>query len=581
MYSLNTRDYYAAIRLYHKEMAAWGSVIDLLKVVALKISKRTYPFKVDMEDEDIDNLLVHRIGEVQKFCEDHFNEIEQCKLDFTEVRVLNGTVRDQENQAASYLLRYLYWLYLQPETHITLKNVLAKVMDGRTTIPNDTNHFRNLESVDWFKKYFNKFQQVENYNEKVIGDILSGKPSAAQYASINPLIKKLTATYQDVANKKIEKQRRIKTLWTTLYDRMVHTHNLRKPIKQTTINGKRRYLELIFTLLDKNCIDDITAEDCKRLSTDIRRVPKGWDLKSGKRLNSHLLVAGAEGTLSLKTIKSHLIAFKELLTFAVEEEIIPSNFEKNIITPIINKEPAHAGFTNTELRTIFNPHTYPNRYSCREFSRFWIPLISLFTGARLNEICQLRVQDIVKVKTISCFKFCADHPLQSLKNRHSKRFVPIHQTLIDLGFLDFVNAVKKAGVDWLFYNLPYTKKNQFAGAFSQWFGRYLTSIKIPDERKVFHSFRYTLEGQAIKAHLPTEVQNAICGWANKGIGQSLYGKNIDIRFLKREINKIKYSSLTSILNQFKLDASKKDCSVIPATIRSIANNTQKLSQRNK
>ena len=63
--------------------------IDFLKGVALKISKRTYPFGITMDDADIDALLVHRLEEVQKFCENHFSDIEMYKANFSDVSIFD------------------------------------------------------------------------------------------------------------------------------------------------------------------------------------------------------------------------------------------------------------------------------------------------------------------------------------------------------------------------------------------------------------------------------------------------------------------------------------------------------------
>ena len=559
IYSLGTRDYYTAIKQYPKESLAMDKFIDFLKVVALKISKRTHPFGITMDDADIDALLIHRLEEVQKFCEDNFNDIEKGKADFRDVSVF--TSGDITFCAGKYLNSYLLWLYQQPDTHITLKNVLEKIMRGLTNIPTSPSTYRNLETADWFKSYVNKFQQVESYNEKLINDIHNTDDTAVKYANINPLIRKLTTTCQDIANKRIEKQRKIKTLWTTLFDRMITVHNLRKKIKQSSVDSKRTHLKTIFALLEKDCIDDITAEDCKRISIDIHRVPKRWQfLYPNKRLNSILLPIDNEKCISLKTIKAHLISFQELLKFAVDEGIIPNDFKKNITTPLLNKDPARIGFSDKDLKKIFNPETYPNRYSRYEFVKFWVPLIALFSGARINEICQLRVEDIIKVKGIWCFNICDTHPKQSLKNKHSKRIVPIHPALIFLGFIDFVKKLKTNKKEWIFYTIEYTKKNQFSGAVGHWFARYLDKLGITANKIVFHSFRYCFEEHAIAKKISTEVQNALGGWANKGIGQSIYGKNINISLLNRELKKIDYPCLKQILHKLAYDPSQKDFS---------------------
>ena len=39
-----------------------------------------------------------------------------------------------------------------------------------------------------------------------------------------------------------------------------------------------------------------------------------------------------------------------------------------------------------------------------------------------------------------------------------------------------------------------------------WFARYLDKIGIPEESKVFHSFRHTFETKAVEVRIPAEYQ---------------------------------------------------------------------------
>ena len=62
-------------------------------------------------------------------------------------------------------------------------------------------------------------------------------------------------------------------------------------------------------------------------------------------------------------------------------------------------------------------------------ARFWVPLIALFSGMRMNEICQLDVSDIRCVDGVDCFVITsrsngggAD---KKVKTSTSERFVPI------------------------------------------------------------------------------------------------------------------------------------------------------------
>lgn len=568
IYSLHTRDYFVAIKMYPKESLAMDTIIDLLRIVALKISKRSYPFGITLDDTDIDSILVHRMEEIQKYCEEHFTEIEKGKFYFDDISLFKNMrsekfyyQRPNTFYAGQYLTDYLLWLKEQPDTHITLKNVIDTIDKGLTNIPTHSHNYNCLEHEDWFQKYVNKLEQVEEYNRKMVEDIQKSDTSADKYAKRNPLIRKLKAVCQDRTNKKIAQQRKIKTLWTTLFERMISYRNAKKTIKKSTVEAKKMHLKTIFALLEKECVDDITADDCKRVSMDMHKVPKRWNiLYPHRRINSVLGEYDGKKSLSPKTINSYLTTFQEFLQYAADEEIIKDSFKRHIIIPLIDKEPQHLSFTTKDLKKIFNPDTYPNRYNRYEFVKFWVPLIALYQGMRINEICQLRVVDIEKVGTIWCFNIRAEHELQSLKNKHSKRIIPIHQTLISLGFIDFVKRLKHNKKEFIFYTLKFQRKNQFAGSVGHWFARYIEKLNIKTSDKVFHSFRYTFEQKAIEAKISTEVQNALGGWCNKGIGQSIYGRQFNMAFLKRELNKIEYPCLKSILENFAYDPKQKDFS---------------------
>ena len=69
---------------------------------------------------------------------------------------------------------------------------------------------------------------------------------------------------------------------------------------------------------------------------------------------------------------------------------------------------------------------------------FWVTMSCLYSGARLNEIAQLSLVDIMIVDDIPCFNITTDGEIaKSLKNRSSCRVIPIHPTLIDLGLMRY------------------------------------------------------------------------------------------------------------------------------------------------
>jgi integrase len=50
-------------------------------------------------------------------------------------------------------------------------------------------------------------------------------------------------------------------------------------------------------------------------------------------------------------------------------------------------------FTDDELRTLFNPATYAQGRQQSPYM-YWLPLIGLHSGMRINEIAQLALADI-------------------------------------------------------------------------------------------------------------------------------------------------------------------------------------------
>lgn len=74
---------------------------------------------------------------------------------------------------------------------------------------------------------------------------------------------------------------------------------------------------------------------------------------------------------------------------------------------------------------------------------FWICMIALFTGARLNVATTLQYGDVFEKDKLKCLYFRSNHAIKHLKTDASERIVPIHKQLLDLGFWDYVDRRKK------------------------------------------------------------------------------------------------------------------------------------------
>ena len=103
----------------------------------------------------------------------------------------------------------------------------------------------------------------------------------------------------------------------------------------------------------------------------------------------------------------------------------------------------------------------------------------------------MRVDDFIEQQGIPCIRIDDIREDQNLQNTSSRRVLPIHPALIDLGLLQHIESVRTIGADRLFPELE-AVRGKLGHAPSKWFGRYKTKLGITNSRKTFHSFRHTL-----------------------------------------------------------------------------------------
>ena len=129
----------------------------------------------------------------------------------------------------------------------------------------------------------------------------------------------------------------------------------------------------------------------------------------------------------------------------------------------------------------------------------WLPSLALFTGARLEELGQLLVEDIQRGDGIDYLIVTdlpdEDDPLdfggdKGVKTEEGRRRIPIHSELKRLGFLSFVARRRAAGHVRLFPELEYYR-DRCTKNWSRYWAR-LTDRHVTDRKdKAFHSFRHT------------------------------------------------------------------------------------------
>jgi hypothetical protein len=128
--------------------------------------------------------------------------------------------------------------------------------------------------------------------------------------------------------------------------------------------------------------------------------------------------------------------------------------------------------------------------------------------------------------------------------------VPIHSELVQIGFLEFVEHVRRsAGPSArLFPKLTPGPKGGLGEAFSKWFGRYKRELGIDNPSSVFHSFQHGFKDALRAASVNEDVKDALTGHGGGNAVARGYGWKDMVRWfgystLSAAVAKVQYPGL--------------------------------------
>jgi integrase len=172
---------------------------------------------------------------------------------------------------------------------------------------------------------------------------------------------------------------------------------------------------------------------------------------------------------------------------------------------------------------------------------YWLPLLGLYSGGgRINELCQLHLANIGQAADGQWFvDFNEKAQGQKLKNKQSKRKVPLHPALLSLGFDKWIAALKDAGYTRLFPELKHDSEKGFGKTATKWFTRYMAKLGIPrNGTKTFHSFRHTYIN-ALPLDIPDRMSRQLTGHARgKDSHDKTYKKDVQSSTLAPYVDRL-------------------------------------------
>jgi integrase len=208
-------------------------------------------------------------------------------------------------------------------------------------------------------------------------------------------------------------------------------------------------------------------------------------------------------TIDGKTINKYLSALGGFFKYLSANDHVSDLSLDGIYLELDKQTKKVFPFTDAQLGAIFSAPLFgsclgnkgehlPGNVQIRDW-RYWLPLIALYSGARLGEIAQLLVADIKEIHGVQCMHIHKGGDDQkSVKTRGSERVVPVHQKLIQLGFLDYLASLQARAEKRLFPEIKPDARGFVSGVPSGFFQDFLKHVGVKTDASLnFHSFRHT------------------------------------------------------------------------------------------
>jgi len=286
----------------------------------------------------------------------------------------------------------------------------------------------------------------------------------------------------------------------------------------------------------------------------IKPDPHGNSVKKARELPLTELVekcAGRPGRLSNRTINRYVTSLSSVFKWADKRSDVDI---RNPFRGQSREEGTGTGwrsYTVEELKKLFGSELFKDATAAQRIrpnentfktAMLWIPLIALFSGMRSNEICQLRVSDVIRKGKVWAFRVSDEGEGQSVKTEAATRIVPVHSELVRCGFLEYLKTLPPDGR--VFPALkPGGADGKFNFYFSKRFTAYRRRCEVTAPRVAFHSFRKNA-AQALKDKRATPAEIAELIGHEQGFTLATYAPlQLPLPALSGLIERIRYAGL--------------------------------------
>ncbi|WP_154964123.1 DUF6538 domain-containing protein [Agrobacterium tumefaciens] len=303
-----------------------------------------------------------------------------------------------------------------------------------------------------------------------------------------------------------------------------------------------RTVELFIGLMGDLSISQITFDVAAEFRTLLLQMPATHGKGAIVSPKKELARAAADKALprvTMKTAKRHFSGMRSIWKWLTYKRHVPATsqpFAGHSFPGTKSKKSARDDWSREDLQRLFTSREY--RDAPNSSALHWLPLISLHSGMRLEEICRLRPSiDIITKDGTLCLDIATREGWDP-KSEAGTRLIPVHSWLISHGFMDFVKRQRARGADHLFSPELSDSKKSISAGFSRTFSKLKIDLSI-GEKTTFHSFRHTFRTVLDSTELKESHIDAVMGHESGGGEGRTYTKRVTTSKLKEVVEEFK------------------------------------------